>query len=176
MSIKRFCIYFANNRIVEQTIAKQRYIVINNAKISFRRLINQTPRVIIFSVQPIVPHNIITNAITNLSTQIFSPITFMKAGFANHEHTHIVSFRRHMYMHPDDIEKIPDSILMNFDHTEYCIFLSDDTVICYLSKQTGHTSNHCKKKKIENKSKTVFCNNLNPISVINDTDNKLNNT
>lgn len=63
----------------------------------------------------------------------------MKAGFANDEYTHIGSFRRQLYVHPDNIEKITSSILINFDHTEYQIFLSDDTVICYLCKLTGHT-------------------------------------
>ncbi|KAE9530685.1 hypothetical protein AGLY_011147 [Aphis glycines] len=151
ISNNRFCIYFASKNIVDQIITKQPYIVINNIKISYRRLINPAKRIIISNVQPIIPHDIITNAITNIPIRILSPITFMKAGFGNEEYDHIGSFRRQLYIHPKDNEKMPSSILINFDHTDYRIFFSDDTVTCYLCKQTGHTTNHCK-NVIENKT------------------------
>lgn len=172
ISNNRFCIYFANKNIVEQIITKQSYIVINNKEITFRRLINQAKRVIVSNVQPVIPHDIITEALNNLSIKIVSPITFMKAGFANDEFNHIGSFRRQLYIHPDDINKMPSSILINFEQTDYRIFLSDDTVICYLCKQTGHTSNYCK-KEIVNKSQTMQVENPNHISNNMDTDNSM---
>ncbi|CAI6351704.1 unnamed protein product [Macrosiphum euphorbiae] len=98
-----------------------------------------------------------------------SPITFMKAGFSNDEFGHIGSFRRQMYIHPEHSDKIPGSILLQFDQTEYRIFLSDDTVTCYSCKQTGHTSNHCK-NTIENKAESVHLNNTNANTVSNDMD------
>ncbi|KAL4100873.1 hypothetical protein QTP88_020902 [Uroleucon formosanum] len=172
ISNNRFCIYFANKNIVEQIITKQPYIVINNKEITFRRLINQAKRVIVSNVQPVIPHDVITNAFNNLSIKVVSPITFMKAGFANDEFNHIGSFRRQLYIHPDDINKMPSSILINFEQTDYRIFLSDDTVICYLCKQTGHTSNYCK-KEIANKSQTIITENLNHISNNTDVDNSI---
>ncbi|CAI6377038.1 unnamed protein product [Macrosiphum euphorbiae] len=151
ISNNRFCIYFASKDIVEQIITLQPYIVVNNIQITYRRLINPAKRIIISNVQPIIPHDTITKAITNIPIRIISPITFMKAGFGNEEYDHIGSFRRQLYIHPDDHEKMPSSILINFDQTDYRLFLSDDTVICYLCKQNGHTTNHCK-NVIENKT------------------------
>ena len=145
ISNNRFCIYFANKNIVEQIISQQSHIVINNSKITFRRLINPAKRIILSNVQPIIPHDVIKNAIANLSIRILSPITFIKAGFANDEYGHIGSFRRQLYINPDDNDKLPSSILIVFEQTEYRIFISDDTVICYLCKQSGHTSNRCRK-------------------------------
>lgn len=43
----------------------------------------------------------------------------MKAGFANDEYSHIGIFRHQLCIHPDDIEKIPSSILIKFDQTDY---------------------------------------------------------
>jgi len=146
ISNNRFCIYFAHKNIVEQIFAKQSFIVINNIEIFFRRLVNPAKRIIISNVQPIIPHNVIEKALINLEIKLLSSITFMKAGFAYNEFEHIGSFRRQLYIHPDDSSKLPGSILINFDETDYRLFLSDDTVICYLCKQTGHTSNHCKKE------------------------------
>ena len=55
------------------------------------------------------------------------------------------SFNRQLYIKPDDNDKLPSSIIIVFKQTEYRMFLSNDTVMCYLCKQTGHTSNRCKK-------------------------------
>jgi len=173
ISNNRFCIYFASKNIVEQIITKQPYITINNTEISYRRLINPAKRIIISNVQPVIPHDIIEKAINSLSIIMVSPITFMKAGFANDEFGHIGSFRRQMYIHPEHSDKIPGSILLQFDQTEYRIFLSDDTVTCYSCKQTGHTSNYCK-NIMENKADSIHFNITNTTPIKNDTDpNKL---
>jgi len=172
ISNNRFCIYFANKNIVEQIITKQPYIIINNKEIAFRRLINQAKRVIVSNVQPVISHDVITNAFNNLSIKIITQITFMKAGFSNDEFNHIGSFRRQLYIHPDDINKMPSSISINFEQTDYRIFLSDDTVMCYLCKQTGHTSNYCK-KEIVNKSQTILVENPNHISNNMNVDNSM---
>lgn len=49
-----------------------------------------------------------------------------------------------MYIKQEDIPKLPGSILINFDDAEYRIFLTDDTLVCYLCKRTEHITTHCK--------------------------------
>lgn len=85
-----------------------------------------------FNVQPITPHDIITNLITNLSIiEILSSISFTKDGFAVDKYGHIGSFRRQLYIRPDDNDKLPSSILIKFDPTDYRIVFSDDIVTRY---------------------------------------------
>jgi hypothetical protein len=55
------------------------------------------------------------------------------------------SFRRQVYLHPNDIHRLPSTLLINYDQTDCRIFFSDNTVLCYICKQIDHTSNHCKK-------------------------------
>jgi len=74
-----------------------------------------------------------------------SPTTFLKAGFQD-ELAHISSFRRQVYIHPDDTEIVPGSLIIKYDNTEFRIFINDDTLTCYTCKQSGHTSKHCKKE------------------------------
>lgn len=162
--------HFTNKNIVEQIITKQPHIVVNNIKITYQRLINPAKKITISNVQPIIPHDIITKAITNISIRILSPITFMKAGFSNEEYDHIGSFRRQLYIHPDENEKMPGSILINFDQTDYRLFFSDATVICYLCKQSGHTPNYFK-NVIENKTTSSHINNPPPATGYYDTEN-----
>lgn len=170
ISNNRFCIYFTSKDIVEQIISKQPYIVVNDIKITYRRLINPAKRIILSNVQPIIPHDTITKAINNIPIRIISPITFTKAGFGKEEYDHIGSFRRQLYIHPDDNGKMPSLILINFEQTDYRIFISDDTVICYNCKQTGHTTKHCK-NVIENKIPSSSKNYLTPATGDYDTEN-----
>ncbi|CAI6364022.1 unnamed protein product [Macrosiphum euphorbiae] len=160
VSNNRFCIYFSNKIIVDQIIEKQPFITINKTEIPYRRLINPAKRIIISNVQPIIPHDTIANAINALSITMLSPITFMKAGFPNDDFSHIGSFRRQVFIHPEHSDKIPSSILLHFDQTEYRVFLSDDTVTCFSCKQTGHTSNHCK-NGVVNTAVSILFNNTN---------------
>lgn len=169
ISNNRFCIYFASKNIVEKIITKQSFITINNTKIPYGRFINPAKRIIISNVQPIILHDIISEAIYNVSIKMLSPIMFLKAGFSNDEFGHIGSFKRQMYIHPEHSGKIPSSILVHFEQTEYRIFLSDDTLTCYSCKQTSHTSNHCK-NATENKADSIHFNNPNIALVKNDKD------
>jgi hypothetical protein len=79
-----------------------------------------------------------------------TPITFLKAGFISENLSHIISFRRQTYVKKEVISKLPNSIIINFDNTEYRIFLTDDTLTCYLCKRTGHTSPYCKNTIAQN--------------------------
>lgn len=118
----------------------------NENQIPFRRLVNSTKTFIISNAHPIIPHEIITEHLLLENIKTLSPISFLKAGFQD-ELAHISSFRRQVYIHPDDIAaNIPGSLIIKYDNTDFRIFLTDDTLTCYICKQTGHTSNHCKKE------------------------------
>jgi len=45
-----------------------------------------------------------------------------------------------MFIPNGDIEKLPASMLINHDSTNYRIFMSDDTVTFFLCKEKVHTS------------------------------------
>lgn len=82
-----------------------------------------------------------------------SQITFLKAGFHD-DLAHISSFRRQVYIHPDDNANVPGLIVIKYDNTDFRIFLTDDTLSCYVCHQTGHTSYSCKKNKNNNHDNT----------------------
>lgn len=118
------------------------FITINEIQNPFCRLVNSTKRFIIANAHPIIPHDVIIENLILEGIKPVSPITFMKAGFQN-ELAHISSFCRQLYTHPDDIANVPSSLLIKYDSTDFKIFL---TLTCFLCKQSGHTSNFCKKE------------------------------
>ncbi|CAI6365023.1 unnamed protein product [Macrosiphum euphorbiae] len=81
----------------------------------------------------------------------------MKAGFATEQFSHILSFRRQIYINQDSATKLPNSITVTVENTTFRIFITDDIVTCFQCHQTGHFSSQCK-------------NIPDPINVINETE------
>ncbi|KAL4091564.1 hypothetical protein QTP88_026231 [Uroleucon formosanum] len=145
ISNNRFCIYFANSNIVNDIIINRfQTITVDNNNIELRRLENQAKRDIISNVSLIIPHTYITDALNLISINTLTPITFLKAGFSTDDLSHIISFRRQTHIKFEDTSKLPGSLVIHFENIDYRIFLTDDTLTCYLYKCTGHTSAHCK--------------------------------
>lgn len=143
ISNNRFCVYFTDKCTVDELIQNFSCITINEHQIPFRRLVNPAKRFIISNAHPIIPHDVINEYLILAGIRTLSQITFLKAGFQD-ELAHISSFRRQVYIHPDDIANVPGSIVIRFDNTDFRIFINDDTLTCYTCKQIGHTSNSCK--------------------------------
>jgi len=153
ISNNRFCVYFTDKSTVDELIQNFSCITINEHQIPFRRLVNPAKRFIISNAHPIIPHDVINEYLILCGIRTLSQISFLKAGFQD-ELAHISSFRRQVYIHPDDIANVPGSIVIRFDNTDFRIFINDDTLTCYTCKQTGYTSNSCK-----NNPKNTYVNN-----------------
>lgn len=151
ISNNRFSVYFSNSNIVNDIVTNNPTINVNDHVITIRRLENQAKRIIISNVSPIIPHSYITEALNQMGIDTLTPISFLKAGFSAENLSHIISFRRQTYIKFEDSTKLPGSLLIRFEDTEYRIFLTDDIVTCYHCKRTGHTSAHCKNSSEQNK-------------------------
>lgn len=152
ISNNRFCIYFANSSIVNDIINRCQTITVDNNIIELHRLENQAKHIIISNVSPIIPHTFITDVLNLIGINTLTPITFLKAGFSTDDLSHIISFRRQTHIKFEDTSKLPGSLVIHFENIDYRIFLTDDTLTCYLCKRTGHTSAHCKNTSEQNKS------------------------
>ncbi|CAI6345832.1 unnamed protein product [Macrosiphum euphorbiae] len=146
----RFCIYLNDKNTVDFLVDNHPYIIINShTTIKIRRLINPAKRIIISHVSPDIPNEYIISHLEYHKIQILSPITHINAGFNIPELAHIISFRRQVYIKPDDFEKLPKSILINLENTSHRIFLDDDSIHCFLCKRKGHTTKQCKNPPTE---------------------------
>lgn len=143
ISMNRVCIYLSSKEIVTNISEKNSKINIGNNTISIRPLLTKFKRVILSNVCPIIPHLVLEDELKKLNIRLASSITFLRAGIAEPGYAHILSFRRQVYVHPDDIDKIPDSLKINFDDTAYWIYLSSDDISCFLCKQKGHLAKNC---------------------------------
>lgn len=137
----RICIYLSDEKLVDQIIETKNNIKINNEQLEIRRLVMPTKRIMISNVSPSIPHNILEDELHKLGLKTVSGIHFLRAGLPEPEFSHIMSFRRQVYVADDGKTIIPETTTIYYDETEYRIYLKEDT--CQKCKKTGHRTNQC---------------------------------
>ena len=144
ISNNRFCIFLTSKEILESLLAKTQIININGQEIQIRRLLNPAKRIVISNVCPSIPNHVILHSLNNLDISPTSQINYLKAGINLDGYEHILSFRRQMYIKHEDTIKLPGSLILNHNQSQFRIFFTDDTITCYTCKTTGHTAQTCK--------------------------------
>ncbi|KAH0555268.1 hypothetical protein KQX54_016621 [Cotesia glomerata] len=126
ISNNRVCIYLANKQIVQDLVKNHPKIKVNNSIVHIRPLITKNIRVVLSNVCPIIPHDVIEQEFTKLGIKLSSEITFLK-----------------VYITPQDKEKLPETIKIIFEETTYFIYLSTDSISCFICKKEGHLAKNC---------------------------------
>lgn len=165
ISLNRICIFLSSELILKSLLDKtQSTIKINEHDIPIRRLLNPAKRIIISNVCPSIPNQAIIDSLERINISPISEINYLKAGIKESGYEHILSFRRQIYIKHEDISKLPGTLLININETNFRIFFTDDTITCYTCKLTGHTSMNCKQNN-ENNHNTIHTINLQNITV-----------
>lgn len=144
LSNNRFCIFLSSKQILDDLLQKTQSININDQIIPIRRLLNPAKRYIISNVCPSIPNQAILNALNKLDIFPISQISHLKAGINIEGFEHIMSFRRQLFIKHEDIPKLPGSLEITTNDSQFRIFFTDDVVTCFRCKASGHTSNNCK--------------------------------
>lgn len=148
----RICVYLDSKNSVNKLLAIHNNIEIKNKILSIRPLIIPTQRIIISNVPPIVPHYIIEEIFKKNNIRLCSKISFLRAGLTDAEFSHILSFRRQIYVNVDDAKLIPESFMVSFEDTNYRLFATSDKLICFICKNDGHIAKNCPNTPEENNS------------------------
>lgn len=162
ISMNRICIFLSSELILKSLLEKtQSTIKINEHDIPIRRLLNPAKRIIISNVCPSIPNQAILDSLVDINISPISEINYLKAGIKEAGYEHILSFRRQMYIKHEDISKLPGTLLISINETNFRIFFTDDTITCYTCKLTGHTSMNCKQNNENNLNITHITNQQN---------------
>lgn len=143
ISNNRICIYVSSKVIADEIVDKIKYVTIQNQKLPIRPLISRNRRIIISNVCPIIPHIEIEKKLLEMNITPQSPISFLRAGFNETGYNHILSFRRQVYVTPEDFTRLPDKISVDFEETNYWIYFSSDAMTCFICKKDGHVASKC---------------------------------
>lgn len=140
----RVCLYLSNKDIVDRLTVKPTKVNILTHELEIRPLIAKARRIILSNVCPIIPHSIILEELAKINIHPTSQMLFIKAGMNEPGYSHVLSFRRQIYLKPEDVSKLPETMQINYDDTNYWIYFSTKKLSCFLCKQEGHVAKFCK--------------------------------
>lgn len=143
ISNNRVCMYLSSPENVVNLIERHPTITVDGKILEIRPLISKAKRIILSNVCPVISHSVLENEFKKLNIKLESQMTFLRAGLADAGYTHIMNFRRQVYINPKDTDKIPESMCIVFEETRYWIYISNDTLLCFLCKKQGHLAKHC---------------------------------
>nr|CAI5863235.1 unnamed protein product [Callosobruchus analis] len=144
ISNNRICIYLSSKDLVNDFIKNRGEITVLGEKVKARKLVTPSDRLVLSNVCPTIPHIIVKNQLQQLGLTLLSPITFLRIGATVAEYSHILSFRRQVYIAPLDTDTLPESIEINHDGLSYRIFMTLDSQKCYKCNLTGHIASQCR--------------------------------
>ena len=139
----RICVYLSSQELVDKLTEPGTKVNIDPHTLTFRPLISKAKRIIISNVCPIIPHYVIEDKIKALDITPVSQITCIRASINDPEYAHVMSFRRQVYINPEDIVKLPKNMRIEYDSTTYWIYFSGEKATCFLCKEEGHLAKQC---------------------------------
>ena len=148
ISQSRVCLYLSTQEIVNKVTEMK--ISIGSHTLAIRPLISKHKRIIISNVCPIIPHTVIEAKLREHNVNPVSQITFIRAGMNEAEYSHIMSFRRQVYVNPEDEGKLPESLQIHYEGTSYWVYITGEKLSCFLCKEEGHLAKYCKNTELEN--------------------------
>lgn len=146
ISNARICIYMDSKKTADRLIDENKNINIKGNILDIKPLITRNKRIVLSNVCPVIPNYIIEQKFAELNIKIMSPITFMKISVSEPGFSHILSFRRQLYISPDDESRLPESFQVSFEGTNYWIYISSDSLKCFMCNTLGHLAKNCPDK------------------------------
>lgn len=143
ISNARICIYLDSKRTADNLVEEKKKVIIQKYILEIKPLITRNKRIVLSNVCPVIPNYVIEQKFKELSINVMSPITFMKVGIADPGFSHILSFRRQLYINPDDEVRLPESFQLSFEGTNYWIYISTDALKCFVCNTMGHLAKNC---------------------------------
>lgn len=99
ISNNRICIFLATKQIAEH-ITNHKTINIKDITVSIRPLINKHKHVIISNVCPIILHETVEAELRKRDIKMTTKLSYLRAGMAEPGFSHIMRFRRQVYIDP----------------------------------------------------------------------------
>lgn len=143
ISGNRVCAFLSNKSLVEKTTNKT--IKVKDCSLTIRPLMEKNKRVVISNVCPVIPHEVLLEALIAKGIKLASQMRYIRAGLNKPGRSHILSFRRQIYIKEESVSLLPESLQINFDETSYWVYLTTDSTCCFICKQSGHIAKLCPK-------------------------------
>lgn len=132
----RICFYLSKKEIVDNLLENRTNILIGTVSLTIRPLVSKAKRVMISNVQPCIPTSAILDELQKLDITPVSQITPIRTGTQHPSLSHLLSFRKQVYIKPEDEPKIPNNLRITYENVNFG----------YIFHQTNSRASYAKKK------------------------------
>lgn len=148
ISGNRFCFHLGSKDQVDLLLASHSYMKVGDNTIPIKRLVDPGKRIIISNICPSVPQTVLELEIQKLGIRLLSPITFMPIGYKEKSLSHIMTFRRQVFIAAEDVGKLSNSLTFPYQGVSNRIYLAEDILVCYICKKPGHFAANCLQREM----------------------------
>lgn len=142
----RFCLFLSQASLVKKLVEEVQFLQVEEHQVKIYPLATKAKKVTISNASPVISNSAIKRyLVSSLGVRTSSSVTELKANSGGDKRlAGVGSFRRQIYVHPDDANKIPTNHQFEVNGKKYNVFFSTDKPVCFLCKQAGHFAKNCK--------------------------------
>ncbi|KAK2577810.1 hypothetical protein KPH14_012693 [Odynerus spinipes] len=156
----RVCLYLNSKESVDKLIESHTKVYIGQHVLEIRPLISKAKRIILSNVCPIIPHQTIQDELFKHKIRLCSQITFIRASINDPNYSHVLSFRRQVYIHPEVVYNLPNVLEINYDDLNFFIYPTTEKLTCFLCKEEGHLAKYCRNTEPPSLVSTIITNDI----------------
>ncbi|KAL4701872.1 hypothetical protein ACJJTC_012511 [Scirpophaga incertulas] len=135
-------VFASTKDLADELVDTHQCITINTQKLPIRPL-TRNKRIILSNVCPVIPHKVLENKLQEMNITTTLSLTFIRAGINEPVFNHILSFRRQIYIVPEDVDKLPERLQIDYDDISYWIYLTTETMTSFICQKQGHIASKC---------------------------------
>lgn len=139
-------IYLLTKELTEKFTEEYKALQIRGEIAEIRPLVVQHKKVIFSNVPPSVPNMKILEILQRNGVRRNSAMIMLHTSASDILFKHIISNKRAVFIHPEDVEKIPAAFKYSHEGETGIIFSSAEGIKCYVCNEVGHIAKFCTKK------------------------------
>lgn len=147
ISNSRVCCYLQNKQLVTDILSTGKTITIRGQTVNIRPLVSQNRRIIISNARPEIPDEVLEAEFSRVSVRLKSGIMELRASSSDSIFSHIGSFRRQVFIDPDDIDKVPNVVQIRYEGARYFVYFSSKKISCFICHSEGHIAKNCRENQ-----------------------------
>lgn len=141
----RFCLFIKDAAVVKKLVEEIKVLEVEGHMVKIMPLVARSKKVTISNASPVLSNTAIKRYIQQCGVRVTSSVSELKANSGGDPRLASVgSFRRQVYIHPDDAEKLPVNHQFTVAGKKYNVFFSTDKPVCFNCKKVGHFAGKCK--------------------------------
>lgn len=151
ISKNRLCVYLTSAAKAEELVVVNKSISVDSEEVKIKYLVPKSVKVIISNAIASISNTAIKRFLTQVcGIKTLSSVAELKVNPLGDKESNILSFRRTVYIHPEDVAKLPSMQKFKGDGLVTNVFFDTDTPKCFICNSEDHFAKQCQ----ENNSQT----------------------